>query len=138
MSANSNNSAKIINVVVSGGLAHSSAVFSALNFAKAALSEGHQINGVFFYASAVEVSNKLLLGLEDELDLSEEWIELSKQYGFALNVCVSATERRGVMSEEQASQANESVVNMSSDYTVVGLGALQEQSLASDRTVSFR
>lgn len=126
------------NLIISGGLSHSNAVSSGLQFAKAALQAGHRIEGVFFYGSAVEVANELVAGLSDELDLGQQWAALSEQFGISLSVCVSASERRGVMNPEQATQAGKPVANMRSEFAIVGLGVLQEQALSSDRCVSFR
>jgi len=131
-------SKQTFHLVVSGDVSHSGAHYSALNFAKAALGAGHTINSVFFYACAVEVANELAHGLSDELDVRGEWISLSQKYGFALNACISSSERRGVLDADSAKQNNQSVANMHDAFTVVGLGVLQEQSRLADRVMSFR
>ena len=53
---------------------------------------------MFFYQAGVThilESNPLA----DEFNSNQAWVELAKQYGIALVVCISAAERRGLLSE---------------------------------------
>lgn len=126
------------NLLISGGLYSSQAAYSALNFAKAALKSGHQISQVFFYQDGVSLASRIAIPLADEFDAPVAWADLAQQHSLELIVCVSAGERRGVISEEQATEFAKDAANLHPSFTVAGLGVLHSASLESDRTVSFK
>jgi tRNA 2-thiouridine synthesizing protein D len=126
------------NILVTGALYSSQSGFSALQFCRAAIKEGHTINQVFFYQDGVGQANCLSAPLDDEFEVVEAWASFSLEKNVKLVVCVSAAERRGVMSEEQAIEFAKGSGNLHSAFTIAGLGALHEASLESDRTVTFK
>ncbi|NCB89788.1 MAG: sulfurtransferase complex subunit TusD, partial [Gammaproteobacteria bacterium] len=77
---------------------------SALQFAKAALAEGHEIACVFFYREGVYNANQLTSPASDEFDLVRAWQSLHDENGVALHICVAAALRRGVTDETEARQ----------------------------------
>ena len=77
---------------------------SALQFAKAALVEGHEIACVFFYREGVYNANQLTSPASDEFDLVRAWQSLHDENGVALHICVAAALRRGVTDETEARQ----------------------------------
>ncbi|MEM7358287.1 MAG: sulfurtransferase complex subunit TusD [Pseudomonadota bacterium] len=127
-----------LNILVSGGLHDSQAGYSAWEFCRAALAQGHDITQVFFYQQGVSQATQLAVPLTDEFDATEAWATLSSEADIPLVVCVSAAERRGVLNEEQRLEAEKAVSNLHAGFEIAGLGSLHEASLASDRTVSFR
>lgn len=126
-----------LNILITGGLYDSQAAYSALQFSKAALDAGHSLLQVFFYHNGVSVANALSAPLADEFDGHLQWLTLAQQYSIPVVVCVSAAERRGVLSSVTQSENGDGVENPDPVFQVVGLGALHEASLASDRTVTF-
>ena len=127
-----------INILVTGGLYDSQSGYSALQFSKAAISDGHSIEQVFFYQAAVSQGSKLSEPLADEFNANESWVQLSQDSNVELVVCISAAERRGIISEEQRIDLAKECNNLHERFTVAGLGALHEASLNSDRTVTFK
>ena len=66
---------------------------SALQFAQAALAEGHEIACVFFYREGVYNANQLSSPASDEFDLVRAWQSLHDTHGVALHICVAAALR---------------------------------------------
>ena len=126
------------NVLVTGALYSSQSGYSALQFCTAAINAGHSISQVFFYQDGVQQANNLSMPLDDEFEPVSMWVKFSKEHGVDLVVCVSAAERRGVMSDAQASEFAKGHGNVNSAFSIAGLGALHDASLSSERTVTFK
>jgi len=126
------------NLLVSGALYSSQSAYSALCFSQAAVVDGHQISQVFFYQDGIGHANRLSMPLDDEFNALERWIKFADQNSVPLVVCISAGERRGIMSDAQAAEYQLGLGNLHSSFSVAGLGALHDASLNSDRTVTFK
>lgn len=126
------------NILVTGALYSSSSGHSALQFCLSAIDAGHSISQVFFYQDGVQQANRLSMPLDDEFEPVNAWAEFSQEHSVELVVCVSAAERRGVMSDEQAREFVKGSGNIHVAFSVAGLGALHDASLSSDRTVTFK
>lgn len=126
------------NLLITGAVYSSQASYSALQFCRASIQLGHTISQVFFYQDGVTQGNQLTVPLADEFDSVSEWQMLAEQNNIALVVCVSAAERRGILSQEQADEHGKGGHNLHPSFTIAGLGELHAASLASDRTVSFK
>lgn len=130
-----------MNVLVSGALYSSQSSLSALEFCSAASQAGHVITQVFFYQDGVGAANRFSAPLDDEFEPVSAWSEFAKINNTELVVCVSAGERRGIMSGEQSQEFAKDtggVGSLHSAFTVAGLGVLHQASLAADRTVTFK
>ncbi|MFU0922162.1 sulfurtransferase complex subunit TusD [Kluyvera sichuanensis] len=110
---------------------------SALQFAKAALAEGHEITCVFFYREGVYNANQLTSPASDEFDLVRAWQSLHDENGVALHICVAAALRRGVTDETEARQLGLPTFNLQPGFSLSGLGSLAEAALTCDRMVQF-
>lgn len=128
----------IFNILVTGAVYSSQASYSALCFCRAALESGNTISQVFFYQDGVTQGNSLTAPLADEFDSVNQWHRLAQQYSIKLVVCVSAAERRGILTEQQADELDRASSNLHASFSVAGLGELHAASLESDRTVSFK
>ncbi|MFQ3246037.1 MAG: tRNA 2-thiouridine synthesizing protein D [Arenicella sp.] len=126
------------NLLVSGALYSSQSAYSALRFSQAAIADGHSISQVFFYQDGASQANRLSMPLDDEFNALERWAEFSDTNSVPLVVCISAGERRGIMSDAQAGEYQLGQGNSHAGFSVAGLGALHEASLSSDRTVTFK
>lgn len=126
-----------INLLVSGGIFSQQSGYSAWQFCQAALQSGHQISQVFFHQDGVTQGTSLSDSPSDEFDMMTAWSDLEQQ-GVALVVCVSAAERRGVLSQEQATELGIEQYNLHEAFKIAGLGVLHEASLDADRTVTFK
>ncbi|WKX26666.1 sulfurtransferase complex subunit TusD [Tatumella ptyseos] len=107
---------------------------SAWMFAKALLQAEHTIASVFFYQEAVSNANMLTSPANDEHNLIEEWVKLSREENIALNICVSAALRRGVVDQEHA-QAG--LYNFHPQFNFSGLGELAISLLTCERVIQF-
>ncbi|WP_031521719.1 sulfurtransferase complex subunit TusD [Siccibacter colletis] len=110
---------------------------SALRFAQAVLAEGHQLESIFFYREGVYNANQLTAPASDEFDLVRAWQQLNQQHGVELHICVAAALRRGVTDDEQAALQQLPAANLQPGFTLSGLGALAQATLACDRMVQF-
>ncbi|MGL4858354.1 MAG: sulfurtransferase complex subunit TusD [Enterobacteriaceae bacterium] len=110
---------------------------SALLFARALLAAGHQLDSIFFYREGVSNGNQLTSPANDEYDMVRAWAVLSSQYQIALNICVAAALRRGVVDSAEATHQQLSGANLHPAFTLSGLGALAEAALSCDRVVTF-
>ncbi|MCL4162681.1 UNVERIFIED_CONTAM: hypothetical protein GTU68_062212, partial [Idotea baltica] len=126
------------NLYITGGVYSSQSSYSALQFCRATIEQGHTITQVFFYQDGVSQGNGFTVPMSDEFDAVTEWQRLNQEHQIALVVCVSAAERRGVLGDEQALENSKTGYNLHSCFKIAGLGELHAASLASDRTVSFK
>lgn len=89
-------------IVVTGPAYGTQQASSAFQFAQALIAEGHELSSVFFYREGVYNANQLTSPASDEFDLVRGWQQLNAQHGVALNICVAAALRRGVVDETEA------------------------------------
>lgn len=81
--------------------------------------------------------NLLSAPASDEFDLVRAWQRMAADYQVALNVCVAAALRRGVIDETEAHNQGHGQTNLQPGFTLTGLGSLAEASLTCDRLVQF-
>jgi len=124
-------------ILVTGNPASSQSASSAYQFCSAVLSAGHTINGVFFYLDGVFNANRLISPATDEVNLPSLWALLAEKHEFPLEVCVSASLRRGVINQQEAEQLGLLHHNVNSPFVLSGLGQLAELSASCDRLVQF-
>jgi tRNA 2-thiouridine synthesizing protein D len=110
---------------------------TAYEFCRAALGKNHQIHSVFFYQKGVMNSNAFLTNHSDELNLHELWRSLALENTLTLNVCVTAANRRGIITEQDAEDLDIDSFNLKAPFESVGLGELISSLNASDRLVQF-
>jgi len=124
-------------LVVSGAPYGSQSASSAYQFCAAALLAGHEVAGVFFYQEGVLNANQLVSPATDEINLPDFWAALATQHHFPLEVCVSASLRRGVIDSQEAAQLSLAQFNLKSPFVLSGLGQLAELSARCDRLLQF-
>jgi tRNA 2-thiouridine synthesizing protein D len=124
-------------LVVNGSVYGSQSARSAYQFAKAVIEQGHTLVSVFFYQDGVTNGTALSVPANDEFDLSKAWQELAQQHQVRLETCVAAALRRGIVSEDEASQHGLAQSNLADGFTQAGLGSLAEAMLSQDRVVQF-
>lgn len=127
-----------IAVLVSSAPYGSQGSATAYQFCVSALQAGHEIVGVFFYQEGVLNANQLVSPSTDEVNLPDFWAKLAIQSNFPLEVCVSASLRRGVVNQVEAEQLSLEQFNLNPPFTLSGLGQLAELSAGADRLVQFR
>ena len=126
-------------ILVTGSPTTSQAHLSAIRFIRAAVNSGHKVESAFFYQEAVHVANQFIVKPTDEAQLAEDWKSLSQEYGFELQVCVAAGNRRGVINEEEAKLNQLTASTIDAEFKVLGLGQLAASlSIATTKLIHFK
>ena len=110
---------------------------TAYRFARTLLAQGHTLSHLFFYQDGVHNGNGLHAPASDETDLVAQWRDLALAQGIAIDVCVAAAMRRGVLDEAEAKEVGKTQFNLQAPFRLSGLGQLAEASLTADRFVQF-
>ncbi|WP_447553050.1 sulfurtransferase complex subunit TusD [Vreelandella sp. EE22] len=124
-------------LLVMGAPYTSPAPHSALRFAQSVIDSGHTLAGVFFYQEGVHNASTLMSPPQDELNLREAWVKLNEQHGTALEVCVAAALRRGVMDQSEARRHGFVHYNLQAPFELTGLGQLLVLQQRCDRFITF-
>ncbi|MEH6452503.1 MAG: sulfurtransferase complex subunit TusD [Psychromonas sp.] len=124
-------------IVVCGAPYGTQSASTAYQFCAAAINQGHQIVGVFFYQEGVLNASDLSSPASDEVNMPALWAALAIENKFPLEVCVSAALRRGIVDQQEASQLAFDHFNVKPPFVLSGLGQLAELSAACDRLVQF-
>ncbi|WP_268952828.1 sulfurtransferase complex subunit TusD [Rouxiella aceris] len=124
-------------IMVTGPAYGTQQASAAYQFALALVARGHQLDSIFFYREGVLNGNQLCLPASDEFDLVRSWQRLAADHQIALNVCVAAALRRGVIDADEAANREDVRANLQPGFTLTGLGSLAEASLVCDRLVQF-
>ena len=99
---------------------------TALNFAVAALAQGHEILQVFFQGDGAFAGNRLSAPPPGEADATAAWTKFAAEHGVDLVLCSTAGLRRGVRE-----------ANLAAGFRISGVGQWLEASLQADRVVGF-
>lgn len=110
---------------------------SALEFAQAVLSSGHQISRLFFYRDAVHLASQLGVQPQDESDIAAEWRQFIAEHQLDAVVCIAAALRRGVLDAAEAKRWSRPVANTATPWTLSGLGQWVDALQSADRAVTF-
>lgn len=110
---------------------------SALRFAQMLAKSEHVLTGVFFYFDGVHNANKLQMSMADEKALYSAWCDLAEQLACPLLVCVSAANKRGVLSQTDAIENDLSQFTLDKPFESVGLGEFSALLHQSDRLIQF-
>ncbi|MGH1487421.1 MAG: sulfurtransferase complex subunit TusD [Cellvibrionaceae bacterium] len=115
----------------------SQASYSAYQFAKALLLEGHSLYRIFFYHDGSYHGSQLNCSPQDEIDLSLEWQQLQKQHSLDIVVCIAAGLKRGIIDSNEANRYDKPSANLIKEFELSGLGQLVDAAVISDRMMTF-
>ncbi|WP_067518002.1 sulfurtransferase complex subunit TusD [Endozoicomonas ascidiicola] len=124
-------------LAIYGAPANSQAPYSALQFARAVVSQGHEIVRLFFYQDGVNVATGLAQPPQDEMNLPDEWQTFVQKNKLDAVVCIAAALRRGVIDGREAERYSLPAHNLREGYELSGLGQLLDGVVSSDRFVTF-
>jgi tRNA 2-thiouridine synthesizing protein D len=110
---------------------------SAYRFIQAVLTEGHEVIRVFFYHEGIYHAVKSNTPPDDEINLTALWSELAAQYQLDLLVCISAAQRRGLLSEDEAQRQGKQDNDLATGFRIGGLGQWLEAMIEADRVITF-
>lgn len=116
---------------------HAQAADSAYHFIKAALALGHEVSRVFFYRDGVYNALRHCTPPDDERQVTARWSRLAREHGVDLVVCISAAQRRGLLSSVEAGRPGERNDAVAEGFRISGLGQLAEAAIRSERFVVF-
>lgn len=111
-------------ILVTGSHTQSQAHHSAIRFIRSAIKQNCEIKNVFFYQDAVSVANRYLCIPQDETQLTSQWVQLANEHQFELQVCVAASNRRGIVNEEESQMNAKQGESLEESFSVLGLGQL--------------
>ena len=124
-------------ILVSAGPYQQQGGDSALQFARAVISQGHSLTRVFFYHDGVNTATRLATPPQDDRDLNSAWRELAVAHGVDLVVCVAAAQRRGIVDANERQRHGKDADNLAEGFRIAGLGLLIEAAVDADRLVQF-
>ncbi|WP_280545802.1 MULTISPECIES: sulfurtransferase complex subunit TusD [unclassified Halomonas] len=110
---------------------------SALRFARALVARGHRLEAVFFYHDGVHNAARLAAPPQDEPHLVDAWAALANEHRVALQVCIAAALRRGLLDEREAARHGKDGVSVQAPFELTGLGQLVDLGTRCDRLVTF-
>ncbi len=116
---------------------NSSSGYLAYQFIKTALELNHEIFRVFFYHEGIYHAFKYTTPPDDEWQMTKKWTELAVTQGVDLVVCISAAQRRGLLSSDEASLQGKQDDDLAEGFRISGLGQLVEATLLADRFIEF-
>ena len=108
----------------------SDACDQALRFARAVVHKKHTLHRVFFYKDAVHIASDPLNLCDIGRTRRQAWLDFATQHQVELQVCVGASERRGISTEQE----NE---GSGVKFEIVGLGQFIESTIECDRVIAF-
>lgn len=111
--------------------------YLALDFARAALAQGHTISRVFFYQDAVYVGLNGQTPIQGQTPLMQEWQALAQEYGVALQLCIATAIRRGIVDTTEQQRYDLPYPTIAEHFELVGLGELASACKESDRVLQF-
>jgi tRNA 2-thiouridine synthesizing protein D len=115
----------------------SNAGLKAYRFICAALQEGHEIFRVFFYHDGIYHAFNYATPPDDELHLPRLWSELANLHQIDLVICISAAQRRGLLSADEAKHQGKLDYDLADGFRISGLGQWVEATLEADRFLVF-
>ncbi|MDP7537156.1 MAG: sulfurtransferase complex subunit TusD [Methylococcales bacterium] len=106
-------------------------------FILAALASGHSVLQIFFYFDGIYHGLAAQLPPDDERQFLRRWSQLSQQHGIDLVICISAAQRRGLLSLEESRRQNRIDQDLAPGFRISGLGQLVEATINADRFIVF-
>ena len=110
---------------------------SALQYTKAALIAGHEIQRVFFYHNGVHTGSQLHTPQQDEVNVQQEWEKLANEHNLDLVICIAAALKRGNLNKEEANRYDKAQFNIDAPFELSGLGQLLDAQINSDQLITF-
>lgn len=126
-----------IAILITGAPYSTQAPYTALQFCRAAIKQGHEIYRVFLYRDGIHLSTRLATPPQDELDIYSEWQAFAAERKIEIITCIAAAARRGLIDKNEAKRHNKDTHNMSLSGELSGLGQLIEANIVADRLVRF-
>lgn len=92
---------------------------------------------MFFYHEGIYHAFKHNTPPDDELQLTKLWKELAEQHSIDLLVCISAAQRRSLLSLDEAERRGKQDDDLAAGFRIGGLGQWVEALIEADRVIIF-
>jgi tRNA 2-thiouridine synthesizing protein D len=109
----------------------------AYRFACTAIAAGHRVTQIFFSGEGVYHAWRKISPADDEFNLNRAWSQLAQQHRIDLSVCISAAQRRGLLSAEEAQSQNFLDNDWADGFRAAGLSQWLDASIRADRCLQF-
>ena len=119
-----------IALLIQGSPSDSDACDHALSFARAVVRSKNTLFRVFFYKDAVRIADDSSKLSERARTRKQAWLRFATESQIELQVCVGASERRGISSSTEGESSGV-------DFAIVGLGQFVESAIECERLVTF-
>ena len=106
--------------------------YTALEFSRAVLQQGHQIKRIFFYHEGIYNAFSTTEPPADETNIITNWSELARHYHLDLLVCISAAQQRGLKLQDHSEGSL-----LANGFRIGGLGEMVEAMIEADRLMVF-
>ena len=126
-----------IAIQINSGPSTNNVGYCAYRFIQAAIADGHDIMRVFFYHDGIYHGFKYASPPDDELNMTSLWSDLAQNHRIDLVLCISAAQRRGLLSLDEAERRGKQDDDLAQGFRISGLGQLIEATLLADRFIVF-
>lgn len=106
--------------------------YTAIEFCRAALQQGHQIKRIFFYHEGIYNAFSTTEPPADETNIITNWSMLASDYHLDLLVCISAAQQRGLKLQD-----NRDCLLLAKGFRIGGLGEMVEAMIEANRLMVF-
>ncbi|MEX0603850.1 MAG: sulfurtransferase complex subunit TusD [Marinobacter sp.] len=124
-------------LVISGAPYTSQAPQSALAFAKALVTAGHQLERVFLYGDGVFLASGLVSPPSDEVNWTQAWTEFLLETSTPAVACIASALRRGILDNAEQIRYEKAASNIAEPFEMAGLGDWVEATITSSRILYF-
>lgn len=111
--------------------------YLALDYARAALAQGHVIKNVFFYQEASYVALNGQTPIQGQTPLANEWLTLAQTHQIELQVCIANAIRRGLVDSNEQQRYQLPAVTLAEGFQLVGLGEMATSYQEVDHVLQF-
>ncbi|MDI9245461.1 sulfurtransferase complex subunit TusD [Marinobacter sp. CHS3-4] len=129
--------AGVFTLVITGAPYSSQAPQTALDFARAALKAGKQIDRVFLYGDGVHLASALLAPPSDEANLARAWADLLTEHQIPGVACIASALRRGLVDESEQKRYQLPASNLVAPFEIAGLGEWVASTASDSRVLYF-
>lgn len=124
-------------ILVTSSPFSSNSARQAAEFCRQLVHAKHTVDQVFFYQDGVYHANSLIAPPSDEANPHQIWKRLYEDIAVPLVVCVTAANRRGILSSQEAESTGMSTSNLLPPFTDTGLGEFFAKLHQSHHLVQF-
>ncbi len=124
-------------LLIRSGPYHTAQHSVAQDFARALLSEGHEIRRIFFYQDAVFAALAGQQAIQGQISSVASWQTLAQEAGITLQACIANALRRGICDQAEQQRYDLPATTLAEGFELAGLGEMAGACADSDQVVEF-